>query len=205
MLYDNGRVGNQWPEIVRTYTWIPLEMVEKGLCIGVIIRIYYPQMSVKHKNTYKVEKCIHDCFTQSNFFQAPFLRLLRRLVSLTFWLPASTFDTADRGRNAVTAAAEFFWLPLSVRSGSSWFAFAARAFRSDGAKYASSGARRLGSGCRAGWCSLSCSPGELLDSPARLLEWVPTGIEGGYGGGEPSREGIEQTRSSCSKHGWMWF
>lgn len=108
MLHDNRRISHQRPEIIRSYSGISLEMIEKGFRIGVIIRIYQPCKSPA-KRKRKSIKTIHDCFTQSNFFQAPFLCLLRLLDPLTFEPPASAFGN----RNAATAVVP--WFPFSVR------------------------------------------------------------------------------------------
>lgn len=39
MLHDDCRISHQRPEIIRANTWVPLEMIEKGFCVGVIIRV----------------------------------------------------------------------------------------------------------------------------------------------------------------------
>lgn len=39
MLNNDRRVRHKGPKIVRTHPWIPLEMVQEGLSIGIVIRI----------------------------------------------------------------------------------------------------------------------------------------------------------------------
>lgn len=39
MLEDNGRVGDEGPEVVRLQARVALEVLEKGCLVGVIVRV----------------------------------------------------------------------------------------------------------------------------------------------------------------------
>lgn len=44
MLYDNGGVGHERPEIVGAYARIALQMVQEGLCIRVVVGIWVSRL-----------------------------------------------------------------------------------------------------------------------------------------------------------------
>lgn len=83
MLHNNCRICNQWPEIVWLETWIPLQIFQKSFLIGVIIRVYHSSA----QSPIQVEVHPQDCFTQSNFFQVPFLLLPPSIPFRSLCLP----------------------------------------------------------------------------------------------------------------------
>lgn len=44
MLHNNRRVRNKRPKVIRPHAGIPLKMIKKCLCIGIVIRIYRPSV-----------------------------------------------------------------------------------------------------------------------------------------------------------------
>ena len=83
MLHNHSRVSHQRPEIIRPHPRITLKVVKKRFRVGVVIRIYESIVSNSATPTPSLiqgpglRPDIHDCLTQSNFFQAPF-RFRRR-------------------------------------------------------------------------------------------------------------------------------
>jgi hypothetical protein len=71
MLYDDGRIGDQRPKIVRSKARVALKMVEEGLWISVIVVIYVQTSVSAMISLAGRTPFLHvGCLTQSNFFHS---------------------------------------------------------------------------------------------------------------------------------------
>jgi hypothetical protein len=105
MLYDDGRIGDQRPKIVRSKARVALKMVEEGLWISVIVVIYVQTSVSAMISLAGRTPFLHvGCLTQSNFFHSFGCRLFL-LALLRFRSCSSRAATgiAGGGRREATA------------------------------------------------------------------------------------------------------
>jgi hypothetical protein len=83
VLDDDGGIGDQRPKFVGLQARVPLQVLEEGGLIGIVIRVCIAFQLANIHRPWSVEWVdLHDCFTQRSFFHVLFrLRLRLRLPS----------------------------------------------------------------------------------------------------------------------------